>query len=121
MIILDPGHEYKLQIIDGTALDYHTLVFVKREGEGYPGNVGHRPGTIIQDVLRCCIDRLKYVNNQIPNKLNVETIQSLRDAIFTLELRAASRHDTELKIDRLEIEDLPVGKNGHLLIGAGHE
>lgn len=41
-------------------------MFVKREGEHFPGNVGHYPGTTMQEVLRVLIDRAKYVNSQIP-------------------------------------------------------
>src|ERR1700757_5337799 len=87
---LDPGHVYQLNDIDGSGHQF--LTFVKREGAGYPGNVGHYPGTIIQDVLRCCIDRLKYVDNQISDIRNDLAIKHLRTAIYNLESRAAERH-----------------------------
>ena len=122
MKTLDAGHTYLLDSIDGDI--QQTLTFVKREGSGYPGNVGHYPGTIVQEVLRACIDRLKYVDNQIPNMANELCLSHLRSAIFNLENRAAQRHGKKLIITRTEfnkIETLPVGKNGHLLCGAGSE
>jgi len=121
MNIVDPGHRYKLTTIDGD-ID-QILQFVKREGEGYPGNFGHYPGTIIQEVLRACIDRVKYVNNQIPDTRNQPVIDSLRTALYYLELRAAERHGKKLpeSLNFHELELLPVGKNGHLLCGAGEE
>lgn len=70
----------------------HTLVFVKREGEGYPGNVGHHAGTTTQEVLRALIDRMKYVDNQIHHARNDQAIYNMRAAIYELEYRAAERH-----------------------------
>lgn len=70
-----------------------TLVFVKREGLGYPGNVGHHPGTNIQEVLRALIDRVKYLNKQIPDSRNYTVIDALRESMWALECRAAERHD----------------------------
>lgn len=96
MKIVDPGHHYRLDLLDAPDLQSVVfgadLVFVKREGEGYPGNVGHYSGTNMQEVLRALIDRVKYLNNQIPHPRNDNVITSLRHAIFNLELRAAERH-----------------------------
>jgi hypothetical protein len=120
MKVLDPGHMYLLDSIDGTAV-HDTLQFVKREGEGYPGNVGHYPGTILQDVLRACIDRVKYVDNQIHSDHNDLVLWYLRAALHKLESRAAERHGKKLTCSPENIEYLPVGSNGHLLEGAGQE
>jgi hypothetical protein len=121
MIVLDPGHLYQLQQLgelkDNTDIKYgyhNTLRFVKREGPGYPGNSGTYPGTIIQDVLRACIDRLKYVDNQISSPNNLVAIEHLRWAIFVLESRAAQRHGAQIPIvDRKDIETIPTEENGH--------
>jgi hypothetical protein len=122
MEVIDPGHFYALASLDGND-EVEWLQFVKREGEGYPGNVGHHPGTIIQEVLRACIDRVKYVDNQIPDERNRPVIDSLRTALYYLEVRAAERHGKKLPEDLNfhKIEELPVGKNGHFLCGAGAE
>lgn len=118
MIVIDPGHVYKLNSLDGPMSSggkLDILQFVKREGKGYPGNIGHYPGTTTQEVLRVLIDRIKYVDNQIPDSRNRNVLINLREAIYHLELRAAARHGRELiRIDR-PIEEMPVcSKCGHI-------
>jgi hypothetical protein len=96
MKVIDPGHTYALRVLDEFSASgevVQPLVFVKREGPGYPGNVGHHSGTTTQEVLRALIDRAKYVNGQIPDERNDDVIALLRDAIEKLEHRAADRHD----------------------------
>jgi hypothetical protein len=94
MEVLDPGHKYQLFTLDGRLTQY--LQFVKREGEGYPGNKGTYPGTNMQDVLRCLIDRAKYVDGQIPDNETKNGIRAMREAILYFEIRAAIRHGREL-------------------------
>jgi hypothetical protein len=87
----------------------------KREGPGYPGNVGSHPGTNIQEVLRVLIDRLKYLNNQIPDNHNSLALSDLREALWFLEHRAAERHGRFLKVWPWEIELEPTcRKCGHI-------
>lgn len=96
MIIVDPGHRYDLACLDAPNDDYvETLTFVKREGDKYPGNVGHHPGTNIQEVLRAIIDRLWYLDNQDHDDRNEQIIFKLRDSIYLLEKRAADRHNRQ--------------------------
>lgn len=95
MDVIDPGHEYLLNNLDvepGTFFPPSVLMFVKREGEGYPGNIGHHPGTNMQEVLRALIARIKYLHNQIPDNRNLEVINFLRGSLYWLEHRAAERH-----------------------------
>jgi len=99
MRVVDPGHRYVLHELDSAQPDNlgpHSLTaelrFVKREGEGYPGNVGHYCGTTTQEVLRALIDRIQYVNGQIPDDRNDDVLYHLRCAIYQLEARAAERH-----------------------------
>ena len=97
MRVIDPGHDYRLQILDAPKVEgrppyEHGLVFVKREGEGYPGNVGSHSGTNIQEVLRAVVDRLEYVNKQIPDEDTMSAWRFVRAAIYSLEMRAARRH-----------------------------
>ena len=99
MKVIDPGHVYRLRLLDGEDRPWmpeQKLEFVKREGEGYPGNVGHHPGTTTQEVLRALIDRTIYVNKQIPCIENTRLLMLLRKAIYQLELRAATRHGRDL-------------------------
>lgn len=124
MLVLDPGHLYIPQILDSEGLDYtpDPIQFVKRMGERYPGNMSTQPGTITQELIRICIDRTKYVDNQIKHPLNQYALESMRDAIYYFEQRASEVHKRPFFLgwtDRQIIETFPTGKNGHLLIGAG--
>jgi hypothetical protein len=101
MLVLDPGHRYRLNTLDGFA--EVVLQFVKREGKLYPGNVGTAPGTTTQEVLRACIDRLEYVNRQLPCAETEAAIGLLTSALFLLESRAARRHGRDLEATLAEI------------------
>jgi hypothetical protein len=48
MKVIDPGHYYELNVLDGDLPLPAYLRFVKREGPGYPGNKDHYPGTTCQ-------------------------------------------------------------------------
>lgn len=114
MKVIDPGHDYEIAVLDADPerpLRHH-LSFVKRVGEKYPGNVGHHAGTTIQEVLRALIDRVKYVDGQIPDVRNSMVLFFLRRAIWLLEDRAAERHgrrflDPNLVEPDYQIELLP--------------
>lgn len=110
MQVIDPGHIFKLHVLDqkdGISEEV-ILKFVKREGLLYPGNVGHHPGTILQEAWRAEIARLKYVDNQVPCDFNKFCITNLRQCIYFLEIRAAQRHATNFIMhDITGIEDLP--------------
>lgn len=114
MIVLDPGHVYELDNLDDPDREVPRvmLYFVKREGEGFPGNVGHHAGTTAQEVLRVLIDRVKYVDQQIPDPANDRVLKHLRDAIWELEVRAAKRRGTTLpkglRGGDTDVEDLDV-------------
>jgi hypothetical protein len=97
--VVDPGHEYLLDSLDGERENH--LVFVKRVGPKYPGHVGAHPGTTIQEVLRALIERCEYVNRQQPCSETESAKNYLTLALIELEKRAARVHGR-----RLEIEDL---------------
>jgi len=121
MKVIDPGHVYEVNVLDG---DDFTLApritFVKREGEGYPGNVGHHAGTNIQELLRVCIDRVKYLDKQIHHEMNGGVIEDLQCALARLEYRAAERHgypwdDEFVETIKDDIENEPTCKIcGHI-------
>lgn len=98
MNILEPGHIYDLKWYDGKSYrPFETLlIFMKREGQKYPGNIGSHPGTNIQEVLRALIDRVKYLDEQISDSRNGQVLLHLRAAIILLEDRAADRHGRAL-------------------------
>ena len=88
---------------------------MKREGKGYPGNVGHYAGTNCQEVLRVLIDRVKYLEGQIPCRENSLIISSLRTALWHFESRAADRHNREFCVEADGIELLLTDlKDGHI-------
>lgn len=97
MRVLDPGHKYALRRLDGVGEEI--LTFVKREGGGYPGNVGHYEGTTLQEALRAEIDRGIYVNNQIPDQDTLTAIGYMKMAVYHLGLRAARRHNRPILFD----------------------
>lgn len=117
MKIIDPGHIYEVRVLDSPGVHRVMIIkFVKREGESYPGNEGHHPGTTTQEILRVLIDRTKYVNNQIYDSHNIQVLYHLRSAIYELELRAAERHGRVLpafNISRIE-DKVVCEKCGHI-------
>lgn len=120
MRIIDPGHHYELDVFDGDATGYRSMLrFMKRVGDGYPYNHPPTyPGTNCQEVIRALIDRVKYLHRQIPHPQNGAILDGLRVALMAFELRAAERHGRELLITRT-IEFEPSCKQcGH--IDCGH-
>lgn len=108
MKVIDPGHDYDLRTLDMGDRTVR-LVFVKREGVDYPGNVGHHGGTTMQEVIRALIDRGRYVNAQKPNAETEAAIEHLSIANFLLESRAARLKGRPLAAASLrEFESLPV-------------
>lgn len=118
---IDEGHDYLLASFDGNWPQ--RLTFMKREGEGYPFNVGSHPGTNCQEVLRALIDRVKYLDRQIQCAANVSIIDHLRLALRDFELRAAHRHGRTLPLFELsEIELQPTCAGcGHIGCNGTHK
>ena len=97
MRAIDSGHLYELKTLDVDGSPGY-LQFVKRIGEKYPGNEAPAyGGTIIQEVCRALIDRLRYVDNQQPAYENAVAISLLRSTIWMLEKRAARVGGYEIK------------------------
>ena len=127
MRVLEPGHIFLLDTYDNDTGEPagETLIFMKREGPGYPGNVGHHPGTNLQENWRADIARIQYLDDQVPCDENDDVIEHLRECIWLLEKRAARRHGRTLPRDPkydnqfgcrpMEIELLPTClKCGHI-------
>ena len=96
MLIIDAGHEYQLDSIDGGPPQ--SLRFVKRCGKGFPFNSGQHSGTNVQEVLRALIDRTEYLNNQKPCAETEAAAGCLRAALALYEMRAARRHGRHLDL-----------------------
>lgn len=122
MKVIDPGHKFKLNWLDSPT--YHgELQFVKREGERYLGNIGTYPGTTTQEVLRACISRSLYVNNQIFSIWTWIGIQLLRLTIFSFEWRAKRVKGKWLSpFSLIKIEQYSIcQKCGHILCTELHK
>lgn len=116
--VIDPGHKYKLLTLDGRL--NQTLTFVKRmdkkHPERFPGNTSKYPGTNIQSVLRCVIDRIDYLQNQIPHRNNVAIRQKLLDILWLLEDRAAERHGYDFDFIPTDMIAMPMCSHcGHVV------
>jgi hypothetical protein len=122
MEVIDKGHFYRMHSLSPDPYSLlqgyrgvEFLQFVHRVGNGYPGNLGAPyAGTNIQDVCRCLIDRLFYLNGQIPYWSNRICIFLLRTVMNLLEWRAARRHGRRFRW-RWRIETLPFDStDGHI-------
>lgn len=96
MKVLDSGHTYELTHLDGLNQNGNYLCFVKRydpqDSTKFPGNYNSYPGTTSQEVIRCLLDRARYVQNQKWCLENIVVIQCLRIALWSLEFRASRKH-----------------------------
>lgn len=85
MKIIEPGHVYELNTLDGKNKEVETLRFVNRE-DGM-----EHPGTQTQEVLRSLIDRTMHCDNCRRWSGNDKIIYHLRMALALHESRAIER------------------------------
>ena len=116
--VIDPGHKYELLTLDGKLRQ--TLTFVKRHDpkhpERFPGNKNSYPGTVIQSVVRCLINRIDYLQNQIPHKNNPAIRNYLMKILWLLEDRAAERHGYDFDYRIGDMDKMPMCKHcGHVV------
>jgi len=96
MKIVDPGHEYLLEGVGNDNLE-QGIIFVKNEGNKYPGNVGHHGGILTQELLRVCIDRTKYLNAQGSCMETELALSAMQQALAWYEVRAARCRGTHIE------------------------
>ena len=116
--VLDRGHKYRLLTLDG-ALE-QTLTFVKRfdpnDPTRFPGNHEAYPGTTMQSVIRFLIERIDYLQNQIPDGNNVAVRQYLVNCLWLLEDRAARRHGYDFDYRPDDMLEMPMCPHcGHVV------
>lgn len=112
MRVIDPGHYYVLDSLDTGAADISrndvALYFVKRTGDGYPGNgETSYSGPICQEVIRALLDRVIYLNGQRNHFANGYVIGHLRSALRWLEARAAEERQDAGAIDLVFAHEEP--------------
>jgi hypothetical protein len=91
MICIDPGHRYLVKGFDSSISQ--VIEFMKRIGEGYPGNDPPAyGGTNCQELLRVVIDRVEYLNKQKESNYNRHILDALRNVLLMFEERAAEMH-----------------------------
>lgn len=106
MKIVDRGHVYLLQ--DNKKSSHsNKLIFFKDAEINKKGFCG----TTNQEVLRCLIDRIFFLNGQQKCQQNNEIIFHLRKALILHE----QRHLDRLVQKGLKVEDLKVFKDGHIV------
>lgn len=107
MRCIEPGHRYVLQ---DNKSDVHAnnLQFFQDGAINGGDNV---PGTTNQEVLRALINRVAFLNEQVPNPVNYQITKHLRMALALHEMR----HIERLVDKDYPIEEIPVKKNGHFI------
>jgi hypothetical protein len=104
MHVIEPGHIYGLRLLDDSINHNSVIQFVKRVGDRYPGNAHpEHSGTTCQEVLRALIDRIEFLNRQIPCVEMEAAIGNLRTTLLLFEIRAARVHNRV--IDALSIHE----------------
>lgn len=116
--VIDPGHKYRLLTLDGKRRQI--LTFVKRRDKAnpskYPGNKNSYQGTTIQSVIRCLIDRIEYLDNQIPHPNNKAIREMFDRQLWLLEDRAAERHGYAFEFMPQDIHKLRMCRHcGHVV------
>lgn len=106
MQILDEGHKY---LLDDNKSESNTniLTFFKDSEI----NVSGYAGTTNQEVIRALINRVQYLEKQLPNEVNKDIIKHLRIALILHE----KRHLDRLIDKDLPVEKLEVFKDGHIV------
>lgn len=104
MKIIEPGHIYQLQHLDGSGAGM--LVFVNRE------DGTEHEGTQTQEVLRALIDRTKHCDGCLRWEGNDKIIEHLRMALVLHETRALERKTQK---GELQPENVKVGGDGHFI------
>ena len=114
MKILDAGHKYEVDALDGG--EPQVIQFVKRCGEGFPFNASESGGTNCQEVLRILIDRVDYLQRQKPCAESEAISSLLKTALLLFEVRAARNHGHTLAMGDLMqcVREKPCGKCGHV-------
>lgn len=103
MEVLKPGHCYLLDHLDGN--NKTLLQFVQRKPLHEPVE-----GVTNQEVLRAVIDRVKFLDKEVPWHGNADILYHLRAAIGLHEARAIERH---IEKRQLAVENVELDSDGH--------
>ena len=107
MRVIDPGHEYLVDNLDGEMAPQR-IVFVKR----FRGVANH-PGTTNQELLRVLIDRATFLNAELPSPMTDQIIEHLQMALVLHEARALARKVEKGELNVMDVAVSP--KDGHFV------
>ena len=105
MKVTVPGHIYLLEHLDGNKTQQ--IHFVDR-GHGHD-----EEGTYNQEVLRVLIDRVKFLDEELPWDGNDKILYHLRSALVLHEARHLERL---VERGKLKPEEVKIGKDGHFVL-----
>lgn len=95
MKVLEPGHLYELESMDGTFpqqiqfIEKGKLITDNPETDGKLATI--RDGTTNEEILKMLINRLTFLNAKLPSDETKEAIQDCRRALAWLNWRSADR------------------------------
>jgi len=85
MKIKDPGHKYILKCNrEESGMELTFFKDKEIHGEGYAG-------VTVQEVLRACINRTQFLENEVHHDLNKQAIYHMRKALACFEMRYIDR------------------------------
>ena len=105
-VCLDAGHTYA--VIDKHETGLQIIKFVKDE-QGR-----NEDGIIMQQLIKILLDRIRYLDDNLPSKYNSRAAKYLTQAFIALE----TRHYERLIKKGACVEYLPVYQGGHILPSA---
>lgn len=91
MKIIEPGHIYDVENVDGPGTQRITFVRRRSHDGRLLRDASRHAGILCQELLRVVIDRTRYLNDEDPCHEDVEIINALRGALRSFEARAARR------------------------------
>ncbi len=108
MQVLTPGHRYRLDM-KSRDREGPIIQFVQDAHHG-----AQCDGVLCQEVLRCLIDRVKFLFEEEPSHETTEIILKLRETLALFEQRAFRKTlEKSVKLSGRPIELLNIQDNGH--------
>jgi hypothetical protein len=100
MEVIDPGHVYTVSSFDDTN-DFQQIVFIKKDGNSGEILKTIHDGTTNEEVLKCLIDRLGWLNKKLWSRETSIALAKTEEALMWLEKRTADRRNRNVEGKRL--------------------
>lgn len=120
MKVIDPGHIYEVNQLDGDGTQLK-LIFVNREDKTpYPGTQSQEILRVQIDLLNVLIDRTNHLDNQLFWEGNAKIIKVLTEAQRNLNLAILfyEQRVLERKFEKKKFNPAlhPIGDDGHYIL-----